>query len=111
MDMGKFANTHLLYSTIGHEHLDGLVSWARQDYPDSALMLVECEDGRWFIEVEFGSQYNGIEGVSRPDVGPYTPPNFYASEDEALAFAIGCIKQIHPELASRNLLEYYADED
>ncbi len=41
-----------MFNTIGHEHLDDLVSWATGENPDTGLILVECKDGRWFIEQE-----------------------------------------------------------
>lgn len=52
MGIGTAANTHRMYDTVGHEHLDGLVNWAIGEFPDTGLLLIECRDGRWFVEVE-----------------------------------------------------------
>lgn len=58
-------NTHDLYKTISHEHLDGLVSWAIGEFPNAGLSLVECSDGQWFVEVDHGSAFDHLAGVSR----------------------------------------------
>lgn len=104
-------NTHAMYRTISHVHLDSLVNWAMKDYPDAGLNLVECEDGRWFVEVDHGSRYNGMAGVSCPNVAPYIEPQFHADEKAARVFAIACIKQAHPELADRDLQVWFDEYD
>ena len=100
-------NTHLEYNTIGHEHLDSLVNWAMGDYPSSGLLLIECEDERFFVGVDFGNDYNLIDGISKPSIEPYVEPNFFNNEQSALEFAMVAIKKVHPELNERNLNEYY----
>ncbi|EMH0369338.1 hypothetical protein RO273_000978 [Pseudomonas aeruginosa] len=100
-------NTHDLYKTISHEHLDGLVSWAIGEFPNAGLSLVECSDGQWFVEVDHGSAFDHLAGESRPTVAPYTEPVFFQSEAEAQGFAFTCIKQVYPELENKNLSEYY----
>ncbi len=54
-------NVHKVYDTINHYHLDWLTPAG--DYPKSALMVVECKDGRWMIVQEFGEEYGCFEGV------------------------------------------------
>ncbi|BCR26233.1 hypothetical protein [Aquipseudomonas alcaligenes] len=103
-------NTHDLYNTISHEHLDGLVSKAIGEFPAAGLNLLECADGRWFVEVDYGSAFDHLAGVSRPTITPYTEPVFFQSEAEALRFAYTCIKQVYPELENKDLSEYYSDE-
>lgn len=111
MGIGTAANTHRMYDTVGHEHLDGLVNWAIGEFPDTGLLLIECRDGRWFVEVEYGDDYDAIAGVSKPNVAPYVEPQFFSSEDDARQFAFTCIKQVYPTLAGRDLAEYYDDEE
>lgn len=112
MSQVQRANTHEMFDTNAHEHLDGLIQWAtKKGYPHSSLNLVGCRDGRWFVEVDFGSEFNGIEGISKPYVIPYVAPRFFSSDDEARAFAFEVIKLVHPEVAHMNLDEYYDDED
>lgn len=111
MGTGTAANTHAMYQTIGHQHLDSLVHWASGEFPDAGLNLVECQDGRWFVEVDHGSRFNHIDGISRPNVSPYVEPRFFGSEHEVREFAIACIKQAHPEVAGKNLQEWFDEYD
>ena len=111
MGIGTAANTHAMYQTIGHQRLDALVYWASGDFPDAGLNLVECQDGRWFVEVDHGSRFNHILGISKPNVAPYVEPKFFDSEQEVREFAIVCIKQAHPEVADKNLQQWFDDYD
>ncbi|MDR9836925.1 MULTISPECIES: hypothetical protein [Herbaspirillum] len=77
MGIGTAINTHAMYGTIGHQHLDALVYWATGDFPDAGLNLVECRDGRWFVEVDHGDRYNSMEGISKPNLSPYVQPQFF----------------------------------
>ncbi|MDN7901475.1 hypothetical protein E2P84_41310 [Burkholderia cepacia] len=111
MKQEERANTHAMFDTNAHEHLDGLIQWAtKKGYPDSSLNLVGCRDGRWFIEVDFGRKFDGIEGISKPYQTPYVTPTFFPNDDDARAFAYKAIKRVHPEVIGVNLDEYW-DED
>ncbi|HHV5222674.1 TPA: hypothetical protein ACUI9T_005442 [Klebsiella pneumoniae] len=68
-------NVHKVYDTINHYHLDWLTPAG--DYPKSALMVVECKDGRWMIVQEFGEEYGCFEGVLKNDSDLHTKPSFY----------------------------------
>ena len=63
--MGVAMNTHEKYSTVGHHHFDFSYRTAvgQYVYPDSGLMLVECSNGRWFIQQEFGDEYSQFPGI------------------------------------------------
>jgi hypothetical protein len=109
MGAGTAANTHVMFNTVGHQHLDSLVYWATGDFPGEGLNLVECADGRWFVEVDHGEGFNAFEGVSRPNVAPYAEPRFFADEMGARAFAIECIQKRYPDLQKRDLNEWFED--
>lgn len=111
MGIGNAANTHLMYETIRHEHLDGLVNWARGEFPDAGLSLVGCADGRWFVEVDHGTDFDGLDGVSKPNISPFVPPQFFVTMLEAREFAYSCIKTIYPDLKDKDLSEYYSDDE
>lgn len=113
MSGALITDTHQLYNTVDHEHLDCLVYWARKpaDFPEDGLLLVECADGRWFVEVEFGNRFDQINGICKPALTPFAEPAFFASQDLALQFAYACLKQAYPELEGRDLSEYFKDED
>ena len=110
MDIGSTVSTHLMYDTINHEHLDSLVDWALGKFPSSGLMLVERSDGRWFVEVDFGHEFDAIDGVSKPKVTPYVEPRFFDREVDAREFAFACIKQVYPALVDRDISEYFKDK-
>jgi len=37
MEIVSAANSHAMYQTIDHQHLDSLVVWATRDFPDSGV--------------------------------------------------------------------------
>lgn len=94
-------NTHEKYHTVSHHHFDFLTP--EGEYPESALMIVECEDGRWFIQQEFGDEYSPFPGIVKSGEDIDTVPTFYLDVDSAAAAAFGYIKQIHP-LTEESLL-------
>lgn len=108
------ADTRATYRTIGHIHLDSFVCWVLGEFPDAGLNLVECTDGKWFVEVDHGRRFDGMPGVSCPNVAPYLEPLFHADEASAMTFALECIKKVHPALANRDLhkcaADYFDDE-
>ncbi len=103
-------NTHLMFETITHEHLDNLVNWATGEYPDSGLILVECKDGRWFIEQEYGHAFDSFSGISSPKIEPYLEPNFYSCRDDALDVALELIKRVHRKIDETKIAEYFKQE-
>ncbi len=95
-------DTHHAFNTISHQHLDTLVLWATGDYPDSALNLIECADGRFFVEVDFGDEFDDMQGISRPHLTPYEQPSFFDTRAEGQAFAIRAIQHQFYELSKRD---------
>lgn len=71
---------------------------------------MECADGRWFVEVDHGHVFDHFAGVSKPHIAPFIEPAFFHSEPEALEFAFICIKGVYPELANKDLSEYYSGD-
>lgn len=103
-------NTHIKFNTTSHEHLDDLVSWATGEYPDSGLVLVECADGLWYIEQEYGHDFDSFLGISKPKSIPYLEPTFYRNRDEALVIALELIKQTYKNLNEKKISEYFRGE-
>lgn len=101
-------NTYVTREIISSEQLDSVALWASNEYPDAGLILIGCKDGRWFVEVEFGNRFDGIIGLSRPALTPYSQPVFFSGRTEALDYALSCMKAVYPELAGINLKMYYA---
>lgn len=109
MEMNKI-NTHKIYNTISHEHLDDLVHFSTGEHPDSGLLIVECENGSWFIEQDYGNAFDSFSGISKPHVHPYLNPVFYENREEALAVSIELIKLIHKGIDESKISEYLKQE-
>ncbi len=101
-------NTHQKYNTVNHHHFgfmyerpDGTSNW-----PGSELMLVECVDGRWFIEQEAGDEYNQFPGVVKSGQDLDTEPTFYPDVDSCARAAFALIKQVYPGTSDDNLARF-----
>ncbi len=95
-------NVHKVYDTINHYHLDWLTPAG--DYPKSALMVVECKDGRWMIVQEFGEEYGCFEGVLKNDSDLHTKPSFYPDFRSAVKSAFGMMKRLYPSTTTSPLV-------
>lgn len=70
-------NSHRFFDTVNHHH----ISYYGDD-ESCDLMVVECRDGRWFIEDNWGGDAKGADGVFNPFVrGSY--PTFFPSLEDA----------------------------
>ena len=87
-------NTHEKYNTIDHIHLDMLVP--HTDDVDLGLMLVECENGKWYIEQEFSTNAYDASGVVKSQTDIITEPVFYPDEESAKKAALNIVKSIYP---------------
>lgn len=100
-------NTHQKYRTINHHHFD--FTYRRGDtfdYTMSGLALVQCEDGRWFVEQEFGDEYSQFAGVVKSGEDVETGPVFYPNVDAAAKAAFALIKQIYPTTDDQRLQDF-----
>jgi len=105
-------NTHTFYRTVGHHHFDftyddGNGGFA---YPESSLMLVKCEDGRWFIQQEIGFEYSQFEGVVKHRTDLETMPTFYPNVEEAAKAAFRMIQQVYPTTPNGHLTDFLLDD-
>ncbi|HHB6569268.1 MULTISPECIES: hypothetical protein [Klebsiella] len=100
-------NVHKSYQTITHYHFDWLTPAG--DYPKSAIMVVECKDGRWMIVQEFGEDYGCFEGVLKNESDLITKPAFYPDLRSAAMSVFGMMKQIYP-LYDDNLFNEFLSE-
>ena len=89
-------NTHEKYNTVNHIHLDMIVPSIGD--VDLGLMLVECADGKWYIEQEFStSAYDKVPGVVKSQTDITTKPVFYSNEKEAEKAALDIVKSVYPD--------------
>jgi hypothetical protein len=100
--------THHKYNTVFHWHFD--FSYEKEDgtseYPSSGLLLVECEDGRYYLEQEFGTEYAAFPGVVKSRYDLITEPTFYSSLEAAARAAFALIKQVYPSTPDARLTEW-----
>ncbi|EOY4147436.1 MULTISPECIES: hypothetical protein [Acinetobacter] len=89
-------NTHELFKTIDHQHIG-------KDLKE--VLIVECEDGRWFIENNWGDEdFEKFEGISNPHLSPYINPKFFTTENKVLEYAISIVCSVIPDFT------YYCEE-
>ena len=104
-------NTHQKYKTINHIHF--VFSYDLPDnefeYPDAELMLVECADGRWFIEQSTGEKYNPFPGITHSSEDLETQPTFYPNVATAAQAAFALTKQVYPTTPDRYLHDFLCE--
>ena len=73
---GRF-NSHKFFNTINHHHISDYSGDQTCD-----IMIVECKDGRWYIEDNWGGDALGAEDVFNPfDKNSY--PTFFPTREDA----------------------------
>lgn len=104
-------NTHRKYNTVSHHHFDFtfMTPEGGFDYPDSGLMLVECDDGRWFIEQEFGQEYSQFPGVVKSREDLETEPTFYKDLETVAQAAFSLIKLVYPTTPDTHFTEFFGE--
>jgi hypothetical protein len=76
------------------------------DYPMSGLAIVECSDGRWFIEQDFGTEYSQFPGVVKSGSDLETLPEFYPEPTAAANAAFALIQQVYPTVSRQKLDDF-----
>lgn len=85
-------NGHAAFNTVSHKHVSCYLPADNHDPCD--LTIVECADGRWFVEDNWGTDANGDDKVWNPTDRHASPPYFFDAQDEALAYAVSVIARI-----------------
>ena len=97
-EKGRY-NSHAYFKTINHHHISDYSGTETCD-----IMLVECQDGRWYIEDNWGGDAKGAEGVFDPfKKGAY--PRFYPSLEAANLKAAHVVSSITGAKVQDLLLE------
>jgi hypothetical protein len=107
-------NLHQKYQTKNHHHLDWLISDRSGElvYPASALMLAEAGDGRWFIQQEFGDEYDRIPGIAKDAEDIDAELVFYAGVEECVWAAFDLMKKVHPHgISEDSVHDFLSDEE
>ncbi len=85
-------NGHAAFNTVSHHHVSCYDPAEGHDTCD--LTIVECADGRWYVEDNWGGDAQGAEGVWNPYDRTATKPTFFESESDARKHAVTVVARI-----------------
>ena len=83
---------HAAFHTISHTHVSCYSPADGRDTCD--IMVVECNDGRWYVEDNWGGDAKGAAGVWNPFDTSDAEPVFYPTHDAAMAHAISVVASV-----------------
>lgn len=89
---GNRWNSHRAFNTVNHHHIACYTPAAGHDSCD--IMIVECADGRWYVEDNWGGDAQGAEKVWNPFDPSSEDPHFFATEDEAMRHAVAVVAKV-----------------
>ncbi|MHB8226593.1 hypothetical protein [Acidithiobacillus sp.] len=85
-------NGHAAFNTINHHHISCYSPASGHD--DCDLMVVECADGRWYVEDNWGGDAQGAEKVWNPYDPNAGEPHFFGNQADAFAHAVAVVARI-----------------
>lgn len=88
---GERWDGHRAFHTISHHHISCYNPAAGHDTCD--IMIVECADGRWYVEDNWGGDAKGAERVWNP-FDKDSEPHFFPSMEEAQKHAVAVVAKI-----------------
>ncbi|MYM92640.1 hypothetical protein [Duganella vulcania] len=89
---GKRWDGHRAFNTVGHEHVSCYSP--AEGYHSCEVMVVECADGRWYIEDNWGGDAKGAEKVWNPYDPSDAGPHFFDSEEQAMKHAVAVVAKV-----------------
>jgi hypothetical protein len=89
---GKRWDGHRAFNTVNHQHVSCYAPAPQHDTCD--IMIVECADGRWYVEDNWGTDAKGADKVWNPFDPSTEGPHFFASEDEAMQHAVAVVAKV-----------------
>ena len=90
--------THEIHDTVGHSHLDAIT------HEGGGLLIVECRDGRFYLEVDHGDFPNS-PGLVQKSIDSKTEPTFYEDENTAGAAALEIMRRAYPNIPEKWFIE------
>ena len=85
-------NSHSAFKTIAHHHVSCYSSAAGHD--DCDIMIVNCADGRWYIEDTWGGDAKGAADAWNPFDPSNVGPLFFPSMETAQARATAIVAEV-----------------
>jgi hypothetical protein len=99
-------NGHAAFNTISHTHVS--CYFPADGYDSCDIMAVECADGRWYVEDNWGGDANGADGVWNPFDKSDADPRFFASEEAAIRHAVAVVATVSG-VSQSDLLKNYLE--
>lgn len=83
---------HRAFGTVNHHHI---ACYSAADGHDACdIMIVECADGRWYVEDNWGGDAKGAQGVWNPFEPSNDGPTFFPSESDAMRHAVAVVARV-----------------
>lgn len=80
---------HFAFDTISHTHI---CCYDPADGHETCdIMAVECRDGRWYVEDNWGDAYPGTWNPFDPS---NAGPQFFATEEDAVRHAVAVVAKV-----------------
>jgi hypothetical protein len=105
---GKRWNGHAAFHTISHTHIS--CYWPAEGRDTCDIMAVECKDGRWYVEDNWGGDANGASGVWNPFDPSDEGPRFFETEEAAIRHAVYVVASVSG-VSEAELLTHYLSDD
>lgn len=91
-DVQKRWDGHTAFNTVSHYHVSCYSP--APGHPNCEVSVVECDDGRWYVEDSWGSDAPGAENVWNPCDHDAKEPHFFGSQAEATAHAVVVVASV-----------------
>lgn len=83
---------HTAFNTVNHEHVS---CYSPADGHDSCdITVVECADGRWYVEDTWGRDAKGVERVWNPHDRYADEPYFFENQASAFGHAVAVVARV-----------------
>lgn len=82
-------NGHAAFQTIGHQHICCYIP--ADGFKSCDIMVVECADGRWYVEDNWGGDAENAIGVWNPFNPDNSLPSFFSTKTDAVRHAVAVL--------------------
>lgn len=83
---------HAAFNTIDHHHVS--CYFPAPGHPNCEVAVVECADGRWYVEDNWGGDAPGAEKVWNPCDPDAREPHFFGRQEEAITHAVSVVARV-----------------
>lgn len=98
---------HQAFATINHTHVS--CYHQAEGFDSCDIMAVECADGRWYVEDNWGGDAKGAQGVWNPFDPSPAGLQFFPTEEAAIRHAVAVVAAISG-VSEAELLENFLSD-